>query len=145
MTPNLNKQEIILFDGYCNMCEWIVRFVMPRDPGGRFRFAALSSEVGQYLLNQKGVPADVNSFILIKGVHYMTHSTAALHVCKRLTGLWPILFGMMIIPKFLRDAVYRVIARNRYRWFGQKDVCMIAHPSYKKRFIESIAEIEEVK
>lgn len=130
------NQPIILFDGVCNLCSGIVLFTIKRDPEGVFRYAPLQSEVGQILLRQFNLPADeYHSFILVEGNRYYSGSTAALRVAKRLKGLWPILYAFILVPKTIRDFIYDIIAKNRYKWFGKKEECLIPTPNIKSRFL----------
>jgi predicted DCC family thiol-disulfide oxidoreductase YuxK len=133
-----DSHPLILFDGVCNLCAWAVRFVIERDPRGRFRFASLQSELGRRLLDQHGIdPARTDSFILIEGGAASVESTAALRVARHLSGLWPLCHLAILLPRLARDPVYRFIARNRYRWFGKQDTCMIPTPELKSRFVDA--------
>ena len=127
---------IILFDGVCNLCNGAVNFIIKRDKKSRIKFAALQSTAGHQLLNRFNLPTDIfNSFIFIKnGVAY-TRSTAALKVCKYLSALWPLMYGFIIVPKFIRDGIYAWIAKNRYKWFGERPECMIPTPDIRARFL----------
>jgi predicted DCC family thiol-disulfide oxidoreductase YuxK len=132
--PNMS---IILFDGVCNLCNGAVQFIIRRDPQGHFQFAAQQSDAGEALLKQFHVQAgEAGTIILIEGGQHYTRSTAALRITKRLQGLWPLLYAAIIVPPFLRNAIYDYIARNRYRWFGRKDQCMIPTPEMKRRFLD---------
>ncbi len=127
----------ILFDGVCNLCNGYVQFVLKRDTAGYFRFAALQSEIGQEQLRKLGFGSSApDSIVLItpEGKAY-TESGAAIRIAARLGGLWPALQIFLALPPFLRDAVYRFIARNRYRWFGKTDACMLPRPEWKERFL----------
>ncbi len=127
---------VILFDGVCNLCNASVQFIIKRDKEKVFQFASLQSRYGQQLLKDHNLPQDVlNSFILYKDGIVYTRSTAALMVSSVLKG-WKWTKALKIFPKFLRDFVYNVIAKNRYRWFGKKDECMIPSPEMKARFLE---------
>lgn len=130
------NQQIILFDGVCNFCDASINFVIDRDPEGRFKYASLQSSVGEQLLTKFGLDTtDYDSFVLVDGDRFYTKSSAALRVAKQLGGLWNLLYVFMIIPKFIRDSVYSLIAKNRYKWFGKKDECMIPSPEVRARFI----------
>lgn len=130
-------KPILLFDGVCTMCNHLVTFVIRRDPQGKFRFASLQSVTGQRLLQQVKLPtANFNTFVLIEGNRYYTKSTAVLHLFKKLGYLWGLLYLLMIVPRPLRDMVYHWIARNRYKWFGKKDQCMMPTPDIKERFLD---------
>lgn len=132
----MNNHSIILFDGICNLCNGSVQFVIKHDKEGYFKFAALQTEVGQNLLKEYSLTSTaLNSFVLIENGKAYTESTAALKVAKNLNGAIKLLSGFMIVPAFIRDAVYKTIARNRYRWFGKKDSCMIPSPGLNHRFL----------
>ena len=127
---------ILLFDGVCNLCNSSVQFVIKRDPKSKFRFAALQSEEGKQLLEYYNLPVeDIFSVILIEGEKVYTRSTAALRMLKHLGGGWSLFYFFIIIPRPIRDIVYKFIARNRYKWFGQKDSCMIPTPELQNRFL----------
>ena len=129
-------QPIVLFDGVCNLCNGAVQFIIRHDKKNIFMFASLQSEVGRKILEQYNFPLDeLNSFILIENNKAYTRSTGALRVAKKLNGLWPLLYGFIIIPKFIRDSIYNRVAENRYKWFGKKDACMIPTPELKTKFL----------
>jgi predicted DCC family thiol-disulfide oxidoreductase YuxK len=128
---------VLLFDGVCNLCNGAVRFVAERDPRGVFRFASLQSEAGQALLRQHGLRAgDFDSVVLVDGARVLTKSAAALAVAARLSGGWPALSAFRFVPRPLRDAVYDLVARHRYRVFGRTDECMIPTPELRGRFLD---------
>lgn len=128
-------ERIILFDGVCNLCNHSVQFIIKRDPKGYFKFASLHSEIGQYLLRQHGLNQGMDSFVLIENKKIFMRSTAALRVSMQLSGFWKFLTIFLIVPPFIRDFLYNIIAKNRYRWFGKRDSCMLPTPEVKKRFI----------
>ena len=131
------KHPVIVFDGVCNLCTGSVQYVIKHDPKRIFRFASLQSAFGQELLKGHNLPANTfNSFILFENNKIYTRSTAALLVAKRLTGLSKLLYVFMIVPKFIRDAVYNIIAKNRYKWFGKKNECWLPTPELKALFVE---------
>ncbi|WP_223700333.1 thiol-disulfide oxidoreductase DCC family protein [Sutcliffiella deserti] len=131
-----SKDNVLLFDGVCNMCNSLVIFVMSNDKEGKYKFASLQSESGQNLLSKFNLPTnDFNSFIYIIGDNYYTKSTAGLKVLRGLDGFWKCLYPLILIPKPIRDVVYAFIAKNRYRWFGRKEQCMLPTPEMKKRFL----------
>lgn len=132
----METQPVILFDGICNFCNGAVNFTIKRDRKKQIRFAPLQSEAGQKLLKQYNLPANhFESFVFIENKKVLTKSTAALSVCKYLNAAWPLCFGLIIIPAFLRNAVYDFIARNRYKWFGSKDACMVPTPDSRAMFL----------
>lgn len=126
---------VILFDGVCNFCDASVQFILNRDPKGIFHFASLQSEAGQNLVEKYNVPADVDSMILIEDDKVYYKSTAALRISRHLQGAWKWLYGFIIIPSPIRNIVYDLIAKNRYKWFGQKESCMLPPPNIRKRFL----------
>lgn len=127
---------IILFDGVCNLCNSSVQFIIKRDKAAKFRYASLQSETGRKILEQFHLPVDTfNSFVLYQDDKIYTRSTAALRVFSQLKG-WKWVGALSYVPRFIRDGVYNLVARNRYRWFGKKDVCMIPTPELKSRFLD---------
>lgn len=133
----MKADAIILFDGICNLCNGSVQYVIKHDPHGIFKFAALQSEAGQKILQQYNLPGErFNSFILIENGRVFTRSTAALRVVKRLKGFSKLLYAFIIIPAFIRNFVYDFIAKNRYRWFGKKESCMIPTAWLMERFLK---------
>lgn len=132
----MNNKFIILFDGVCNLCNGTVQFIIKRDKKNQFHFASLQSESGQHLLAKYNLPLnDYNSFVLIEDDKVYTRSLAALRVAKKLKGLWPFLYGFIIVPKFIRDGIYKWIAKNRYKWFGKQDSCMVPTYELRARFL----------
>ncbi|WP_347374714.1 thiol-disulfide oxidoreductase DCC family protein [Aequorivita sp. Q41] len=128
--------KIILFDGVCNLCNSSVNFVIKHDPKNHFKFAALQSEIGQALLSKFNLDSTkVASIILIDGDKIYQKSSAVLTIAKNLSGAYPLLFGFMIIPKFIRNAAYEYIAKNRYKWYGKKESCMLPSPELKSKFL----------
>jgi predicted DCC family thiol-disulfide oxidoreductase YuxK len=128
---------IILFDGVCNLCNASINFVIDRDKQRYFRYAALQSDSGTSYLKKFEMPSDVfNSIVLVEGEKYYTRSTAALRIAKKMDGLWPLLYVFIIIPPFIRNAVYDFIAKNRYKWFGKEEFCRIPTPELKSLFLD---------
>lgn len=127
---------IIYFDGVCNLCNGAVQFALKRDTKGVFRFAALQSDAGQHILDRVGLPREaLKTIVLVEGDTIYTHSTAALRAARHLSGLWPLLYAFIVVPRPIRDGVYNWIARNRYRWFGRTEACMMPRPEWKGRFL----------
>jgi predicted DCC family thiol-disulfide oxidoreductase YuxK len=125
-----------LFDGVCNLCNSSVQFVIQRDSNKVFRYAALQSDFAKNLLESLNQPApDVESVILVDGDAVFYRSNAALRIAKHLKGAWPMLSIFLIVPRFIRDAVYNFIGRNRYKWFGKQESCMIPTPELKELFL----------
>ena len=134
---NVVSDKIILFDGMCNLCSESVQFVLKRDPKLKFRYASLQSNFGQEIARKYQLPAkDFDSFLLLEGDKLYMRSTAALRVLKRLNGLWPLLYGLIIIPPFIRNVIYDWIAANRYKWFGKKNECWLPKAEWKDLFLE---------
>lgn len=128
---------IILFDGVCNLCNASINFVIDRDKQKYFRYAALQSNTGETYLKKFEMSADVfNSIVLVEGDKFYTRSTAALRIAKKMDGAWPILYAFIIIPPFIRNAVYDYIAKNRYKWFGKEETCRIPTPELKSLFLD---------
>ena len=117
---------VILFDGVCNLCSSAVQFVIKKDPTDIFRFASLQSDYGEkVLLNYKLETKDFASFVLLDKEKIYTKSTAALMVAKKLSGGIRFMYAFIVVPAFIRDFIYNIIAKNRYRWFGKKNECWL--------------------
>ena len=128
--------KIILFDGVCNLCNGAVTYIIKRDKKNVFKFAALQSEIGKELVSKFKIDTSkVDSIILIDGEKHYEKSSAALHIAKHLSGAYPLLFGFIIMPGFIRDSFYDYIAKNRYKWFGKKESCMIPTLELKSKFL----------
>ena len=128
--------NVLLFDGVCNLCNGAVQFVLKRDKKAVVRFASLQSDKGQALLKQFNLPTqDFDSFVYVRAGKAYTKSTAALYVARDIGGIWQGLYPLIYVPRFIRDAVYSLIARNRYKWFGKKESCMMPTPELKARFL----------
>lgn len=135
MTEMKLDNPVILFDGVCNLCNASVNFVIDRDPDGLFQFAALQSQFAAGLVDTYGVGQGLDTIVLVESGKVYDRSTAALRIAKRLKGPWPLLYAGIVIPKVLRDAIYRFIARNRYRWFGQTEACRVPTADLQARFL----------
>ena len=132
------EKKIILFDGVCNLCNSSIQFVIKRDKDDLFRYAALQSKIGQKLISERNIDTkNLDSIILIEpGIAYYTKSDAALQVGKSLKGYRTISSVLKLIPSELRNFVYDFVARNRYKWYGKKDHCMIPTPELKAKFLD---------
>ena len=131
-----NETNIVLFDGVCNLCNSTVQFIIRHDSKAKFRFASLQSEVGQLLISQLGLPVEtLNTIIYITDNQFYTKSSAVLHIFRTMAGGWNILFGLMIIPPFLRDFAYDFIAKRRFRFFGRSESCVIPTQENQERFL----------
>jgi predicted DCC family thiol-disulfide oxidoreductase YuxK len=128
---------LVLFDGVCNLCNGSVQFIIDRDPRGYFTFAALQSEAAAPALSRCGRdPEMLDSIVLVEEGRCFTRSTAALRIARRLSGLWPAFYLGIVIPRVLRDMLYDLIARHRYRWFGRTESCRIPTPELRARFLD---------
>lgn len=132
-----STHSILLFDGICNLCNGVVQFIIKRDKKGIFRFASLQSDIGQELLAKYGLPTDaINTIVLIENGQAYTHSSAALKIAPHLSILWIWIKLLWIFPAFIRDWIYNWIAKNRYRWFGKQESCMLPKQEWKGRFLQ---------
>jgi predicted DCC family thiol-disulfide oxidoreductase YuxK len=130
-----NIPLVILFDGVCNLCNATVQFILKRDKHSKFKFASIQGDFGQSTFTRIGLSSTKpNSFVLLEGENIYTHSTGALRIFLHLGGIWKLLYGFIIVPRFMRDAVYNFIARNRYKWFGKKESCYLPTADVIKRF-----------
>lgn len=130
------KRKIILFDGVCNLCNSFVQFIIKRDHNAIFKFASLQSDFGQAFLRSKNLnPLELKSVILIDDETVYTQSNAALRILKHLDGAWKLGYAFIIIPPFIRNGFYKIVAKYRYKLFGQKDQCMVPTVELKARFL----------
>lgn len=132
------RGPLVLFDGVCNLCSASVRFLVERDRRGTLRFAAIQSAVGAAAFARAGRPppeGDPDSLVLVEDGALLEHSTAALRIARHLGGPWRLFAGLLVVPRALRDPVYRFVARNRYRWFGRQETCMVPTPELRARFV----------
>lgn len=130
------ENSIILFDGVCNLCNGAVQFVLKRDHKKHFVFASLQSAIGKELMEKYKVNTGVETIILIQNNQWYSQSDAALGIARKLSGGWPLLYAFKIVPRFIRDGVYDWISRNRYKFFGKTESCMIPSPAWKNRFLD---------
>lgn len=135
---------VVLFDGVCNFCNASVDFLLERERDHELRFAALQSDAARDLVHAAGGAAlverlvgdgDPSSIALVEDGRVYTESTAALRIAKHLRAPWRWLRIFVIVPRPLRDAVYRWIAKNRYRWFGKSEHCRVPTPELRARFL----------
>ena len=134
-------EAVILFDGYCRLCDASVGFILRRDRKGRFRFAPLQSAAAKELLApvngpQEGGSAETDSVVLIEGGRSYVKSAAVLRIVRRLGGLWPVLWLAVAIPRPVRDALYDWVARNRAAWFGRRESCRFPTEEERARFLD---------
>ena len=134
------QPTIILFDGVCNLCSGVVRFVIARDPRAHFRFAALQSDAARRACAEIAAapPAEVDpdTIVVIASGRALERSDAALAIAARLPFPWPLLGVFRVLPRGVRDWLYRLVAHNRYRWFGKSDTCMMPTPELRARFLD---------
>ena len=127
---------VVLFDGVCNFCNATINFVIEHDKSGYFQFAPLQSEIGERLLAEHGIDRiETDSVILVENGEAYTHSDAALRIARKLDGIWSWVYVFRIVPRFIRDAAYKIFARHRYRLFGRQDACMMPTPEIRARFL----------
>ncbi|SDC42672.1 Predicted thiol-disulfide oxidoreductase YuxK, DCC family [Terribacillus halophilus] len=131
----MDNEAIILFDGVCNLCNGSVQFIIKHDKGAYFKFASLQSDFGSKLKEAKQIPDEVDSIIFVKGNRVYTQSSAVLRIARHLDGVWKLAAAALIISRPIRDMMYRYVARNRYRWFGKQNQCMLPSPELKERFL----------
>jgi len=128
--------RIILFDGVCNLCSASVHFVIKRDGEKRFQFASLQSAFAQTIIQNQNIGNSVTTIVLLKGNKIYFRSDAVLEISKELSGLWPALYVLKIVPRFIRDAVYNFISQHRYQWFGKSDKCWLPSSDLSARFVD---------
>lgn len=135
---NLPKdKKIIIFDGVCNLCDKTVQFIIKHDKHDVFRFVALQSDLGKEIINYIGIDTSkTDSIILYEPGHaYYYKAEAAIKIAKELGNIFSLLNIFSILPKWLSNKVYDFVARNRYKWYGKKDECMIPTPEMKAKFL----------
>lgn len=130
---NQVAHPVIFFDGVCNLCNGSVQFIIKRDKNHKFRFAALQGEFAKTHLQNQNIEG-LDSVVLMQNGKIYVQSTAALRIAAQLDGAWPLLYGFMIVPKFMRDFVYHFISKNRYKWFGKQESCLLPRPELKELF-----------
>lgn len=133
----MDKGNFVLFDGVCNLCNGFVQFIIRHDKKKKFKFASLQSTFSQqYLQETNQSTTQFTSFIYLRNGKELKQSRAALYVLKDLQSFISLLFILIIIPPFIRNYVYNIIAKNRYKWFGKKEACMVPNENLKARFLE---------
>jgi predicted DCC family thiol-disulfide oxidoreductase YuxK len=130
-------ERVIFFDGVCNLCNASVQFAVERDKKNLFKFTALQGEYAKVVLPKFNADLNqLNSIILLEDGQLYTKSTAALKIARKLNGLWPTIYLFILVPKFIRDWFYDIIAKNRYKWWGREESCWLPTPELKQRFID---------
>ena len=133
----MERSPVILFDGECNLCSAWVRFIIKRDPAGRLRFASLQSPAAEILLRRHCIlPGAMGTIVLVDGDRCFTRSDALIEITRELSAPWPLFTILKLVPRFLRDACYDLLARNRYRWFGKLASCMVPTAEIRSRFLD---------
>lgn len=138
-------RSLIVFDGVCNLCNVWVDFVLRRDPSERFLFASNQSAAGRSVLESHGIdPESVSTIYLVEGGQLFDRSTAAIRIAKGLRFPWWVAGVLLLIPRSLRDLLYSLIARNRYRLFGKRSTCRIPTPEERSRFLEEVEDLQAI-
>jgi predicted DCC family thiol-disulfide oxidoreductase YuxK len=137
----MSDSPILLFDGVCNLCSRAVQFIVDHETAPTIRFCSLQSEAGRALLAEHGMlhviaEADPDTMVFVEGGRAYERSTGALRVSRYLRAPWRWVQLGWIVPRILRDLVYRVVAKNRYRWFGKSDSCLVPTKELTARFLE---------
>ena len=136
LVPLCMAQPVIFFDGVCNLCNAAVQFIIKHDEAAVFKLAALQSAAASRLLvNLPSNETTADSILLLENGKLYTRSTAALRIAKHLNGRWKLLYILIYVPRFIRDAVYKLVAQNRYRIWGRQDSCMVPAPELQQRFL----------
>jgi len=132
-----SRDHLLLFDGVCHLCDASVRFILRRDPTGKIKFAPIQSPLGRELYTRHGLdPAAPNAMLFLTPTGAFRASDAALEIARTLGGAWQLALIFKLLPRSLRNAAYYFIARNRYRWFGKDESCMMPTPELKERMLE---------
>lgn len=130
------QHPIVIFDGVCNLCNASIDFIIRHDQAGIFRVTANQHETGQRILEEQGVdPKEIDTVFLYEEGQLYRRSTAALRIARKLGFPWSLMYAFIIVPAPIRDAVYKVVAANRYRWFGKKETCRLPTPEERARFV----------
>lgn len=128
---------IVVYDAHCLLCSGSIQFLLRHDRQGVLRFASMHGETGRQLLARAGVnPDDVDTVLLVRGDRAWAESAAVLRTLHALGWPWRLAWIGWLIPAVLRDALYRCVARNRYRWFGRSDACILPPPGVAERFLD---------
>ncbi|MFB6162804.1 MAG: thiol-disulfide oxidoreductase DCC family protein [Halococcoides sp.] len=142
--PLPEDHPVVLFDGICNLCSGFVRFLLPRDPEGTFRFASLQSDVGRAVSAEYGLPTDeFDSVVLIEDGECYTRSDAVLRIVRHLGGPYRLLASARVVPAPIRDVVYDLVATYRYRVFGRREECLRPPEDIESRFLDASPVSEE--
>lgn len=130
------QQPVIFFDGVCNLCNASVQFVIAHDKKDQFKFTALQGGYAKEMLPKFNADSEkLNTILLLEDGKLYTKSSAALRVARKLNGLIPLLYVFLLVPKFIRDWIYDIIAKNRYRCWGRQESCWVPTPELKNKFL----------
>ena len=132
----MQQPVIIFFDGVCNLCNGTVNLLIDLDKREVLRFAPLQGTTYQTYQQQYPVPDDLSSIVVLHGNSWYTESSAALKIVQHLGFPWKLLTMGYLLPPFIRNALYRLVAKHRYQWFGQRDTCRIPTPELRQRFLD---------
>lgn len=127
--------SIVLFDGVCNFCNSAVNFIIRHDRANRFKFTPLQSDTGRELRAKYNIGENVDSVVLIEEGRAYAQSTAGLRIARGLGGVWSLAYVFIVVPTVIRDFFYKTFAKNRYRLFGKKEVCMMPTADVRERFV----------
>ncbi|QTN38844.1 DUF393 domain-containing protein [Cryomorphaceae bacterium] len=130
----MNQRSIVFFDGYCNLCSHSVQFILPRDPEGYFRIAPLDGSTAKEKIARHPLPHRPDSLLLWEEGQWWVKSSAALRIARRIKG-WNWAWIFRFVPPFIRDAIYDLIARNRFRIWGKRETCYLPRPEWQQRFL----------
>lgn len=134
--PTDDAGPIVLYDGVCGLCNRSVQLILRNDRRGRFRFAALQSDVGKALLRRHGLPEDaLDTVVLVEGGRAYRKSRAALRIARRMDAPWPALWPLVVVPRPVADFLYDRVAKHRYQVFGKTEACMLPPPEVRARFL----------
>jgi len=132
----MHKESILLFDGHCSLCNAAVDFVLKRDTRKKLLLASIQGPAGQAILKKYQLPSSyLDTLVVVEQGKVYLGSTAALRVARLLGGGWPLLYGLIILPKGIRDRVYQWISEHRYQWFGRRNTCRIPTASERTHFL----------
>jgi len=136
-TPfKMKTYRLIVFDGVCNLCNGLVQFIIKRDKKKQFKFTQLQSAFAQEIVSGLGLSGtELSTVVYVNNGRYYWKSTAVLNILNDLGGCWSLWYGLMIIPSVIRDGIYDLVAKRRYRWFGRQESCMVPTPEIMDRFL----------
>jgi predicted DCC family thiol-disulfide oxidoreductase YuxK len=140
--PESTSKPIVLYDGVCGLCNRLNQFLLKRDPDDRFRFASLQSDFAAALLKRHGRdPGDLDTFYVAinygqPGERLLARSDGVIYMLAQLKGLWSWARAGKVLPRVLRDGIYKVIARYRYRVFGKHETCLLPDPRHRHKFVD---------